>query len=528
MVGRPFRAMLRVRLELIWNTISKGSGPIGVISGIVVITLGLACLVPPFYMFSVFGRQLPLGEDLPGASPSLTWLATLHAILVFGLGGFAGLRQRQGFDRELLRSLPLASFQLLLSELPFGLLNTIPMLSLACFSGLGYGLTQSHPGSMGIIIGVMVLGVFGVLLMQQFVAVLRRLVERPRYLGMTIALIIGLGLAAAGLTGGEGFDPKRMLEWLPTSMGYHGLRTWGHGETGTAMGFLAVAATFIGILFVLTAWLQLKELTQDLPPRTASRGKENLWSFKAPDKGVARLFVKQVLNARYGKVQLMLPFFFTGGFVLCAEKIQYVANGSVFHKLFDNAQTYPLYALLPPLLVFLGGGLWMNQFAWDGRGIKTLFLAPISSRDILGGKLLGLIWIVFPLSLLGSLPLAFLAAPFPPHELVSGAVSALFSLTVLGTVGHVFSARFPRPLAESRAGVASIPFTLQLMSTAVLLLLGAVCFGVYFGLNSLHIWAPPLGFAVLTIVALFIRRGLATMLVRELDSCRETLCETLS
>jgi hypothetical protein len=528
MVSRPLRAMMRVRLELIWNSISKGSGAVALISAVVVIVLGLACLIPPFYMFSVFGRQLPLGEDLPGASPSMIWLATLHALLVFGMGGVAGLRQRRGFDRELLRSLPLGPFQLLLSELPFGLLDTIPMLGLACFGGLGYGLTQSHPNSVLLVSVIMGLGVLGVLLMQQFVGVLRRLVEGPRFLGITIAILLCLTLATAAFTGSGGFDGKRMLEWLPTSMGYHSLRIWGHGETATALGFMALAGAFIGILFVLTAWLQLKELAQDLPPRIAGRGKESLWSFKSPSVGVARLFVRQVFNARYGKIQLILPFFFTGGFVLCAEKVQYVANGSVFHKLFDNARTYPLYALIPPLLVFLGGSMWMNQFAWDGRGIKTLLLAPIRSRDILGGKLLGLVWLLLPLSLLGSLPLGFLAASFPPHELVSGMASALFVLCVLGTVGHVFSARFPRPLAESRAGVASIPFTLQLMSTALLLALGALCFGVYFGLQRLHIWAPSLGFALLTGVALLFRRGMLNSLVRDLDNCRENLCETLS
>ncbi|MBT7691051.1 MAG: hypothetical protein HN750_03440, partial [Gemmatimonadales bacterium] len=136
MVVSPLRAMASARLELIWNSISKGSGVLSLLSGVIVIALGLACLVPPFYMFSVFGLQL--GEDLAAdSSLSIVWLATLHGLLVFGMGGAAGLRKHRGFNRELLRSLPLRPSQLLLSELPFGLLDTIPMLGLAFFGGLG-------------------------------------------------------------------------------------------------------------------------------------------------------------------------------------------------------------------------------------------------------------------------------------------------------------------------------------------------------------------------------------------------------
>lgn len=529
MVDRPLRAMTRARLELIWNAISKGSGGLSLASGIVVGVIGLACLIPPFYMFSVFGRQLPLGEDVPGSSPSMIWLATLHALLVFGMGGVAGLRQHRGFDRELLRSLPLRTSQLLLSELPFGLLDTIPILGLACFAGLGFGLTTSHPNSELLVALVMGLGVLGVLLVQQLVGVIRRLAARPRFLGIAAILAIVPALAIFGVSASQGLKPAffRVLEWLPSSMGYHGLRAWMHGDRGAATGFLLLSVGFVVTLFALTAWLQLKELAQDPPLRTARAGKENLWSFRRPSVGVARLFVQQVLGARYGKVLMILPFFFTGGFVLCAAKVQYVAAGSVMEQLFDKAQTYPLYALMPPFVVLLGGGLWMNQFAWDRGGVKTLFLAPIPSTEILDGKLLGLTWILVPQALVACLPLGFLHRP-EAHELASGLTGALFLACALGAVGHVFSARFPRPLAESGSGVASAPFTLQLMSTAVMAALALTSFGLYSGLQGVHDWAPPAGFAILTALALGLRRAALPRLAHDLEANREKLSDTLS
>ncbi|MBL4849869.1 MAG: hypothetical protein JKY65_30445 [Planctomycetes bacterium] len=529
MVSGPLRAMTRARLELIWNAISKGSGALSLISGAVVITIGLACLIPPAYMFSVFGRQLPLAEDVVGSTPAMTWLSTLSALLVFFLGGVAGLRQHRRFDRELLRALPLRTSQILLSELPFGLLDTIPLLALSCFAGLGFGLTRSHPDSILLVLLITALGVVSVLLVQQLVGVLRRLLARPRFLGIAAGLATLPTLALLGLSATQGVKPAAflVLHWLPTSMAYRGLEAWVHGDKGEAAGFLLLFAGFVAVLFVLTAWLQLKDLAHDPPLRTARAGKENLWTFERPSVGVARLFVRQIVATTYGKVLLVLPFFFTGGFVICAVKVQYVAAGSVMEQLFDKAQTYPLYFLIPPFVVLLGGGFWMNQFAWDRRGVKALFLAPIRSSEILNGKLLGLTWILLPQSLLACLPLAFLDAPPLAHDLVSGVASALFLALALGTFGHVFSARFPRPLTESGAGVARLPFTLQLMSTAVMVALALVSLGVHAGLELVHVWAPPVGFVVLSALTLGLRRGALPLLGRELDAGRETLSETL-
>ena len=183
MVVGALRAVTAARLEMLWNALTKGSTRTSRASAAVVAAVGLILLVLSFYLSSVFGSQAgdalavdtEVGND---ESLSMVWLATFHALLVFGMGGAAGLRQRLGFDRELLRVLPLRTSQLLLAELPFGLLDTIPMLGLALFGGLGFGLMSSQLTSVPLVMLVAGLGVLGVLLMRQLVGVM----TRPRWM----------------------------------------------------------------------------------------------------------------------------------------------------------------------------------------------------------------------------------------------------------------------------------------------------------------------------------------------------------
>ena len=83
------------------------------------------------------------------------------------------------------------------SELPFGLLDTIPMLGLALFGGLGFGLMSSQLTSAPLVMLVAGLGVLGVLLMRQLVGVMTRLGGRPRFFALLVALAAApLGQAA--------------------------------------------------------------------------------------------------------------------------------------------------------------------------------------------------------------------------------------------------------------------------------------------------------------------------------------------
>jgi hypothetical protein len=534
LVVGALRAVTAARLEMLWNALTKGSTRTSRASAAVVATVGLILLVLSFYLSSVFGSQagdaLAVDTNLENdESLSMVWLATFHALLVFGMGGAAGLRQRLGFDRELLRVLPLRTSQLLLAELPFGLLDTIPMLGLALFGGLGFGLMSSQLTAAPLVMLVAGLGVLSVLLMRQLVGVMTRLGGRSRLFSLLVAItavplaVLALVAAGRGLTQAAFV----VLDWMPTTMGYHAIWAWARGEPGASAGFLLASVGFVLVLFVLTTWLQVREMDQDPPRRAARGGTERLWSFRSPSTGLARIFVHQVFGARYGKLLTILPLFVTAGFVLVAVKIEYVAGGSVLHQLFEQAQTYALYAFVPPLVVLLAGGFWMNQFAWDGPGVRMLLAAPVRTTEILDGKMLGLVAVLMPQSIVACLPLLWLGGPPWAHVATGLAGAGLFTC-ILGTLGHVLSARSPRPLSTSHVGVASAPAALQLIRVALVLILSAATFGAIAGLQTVHVWAPSFAFGALIPVVLGLRKLALPGLAGELDACRESLCETLS
>ena len=70
--------------------------------------------------------------------------------------------------------MPLRTSHLLIAELPFGLLDTIPILGLTCFGGLAIGLMQSHPASPAVVLLVIALSMLSLLLTQQFVGAIKR------------------------------------------------------------------------------------------------------------------------------------------------------------------------------------------------------------------------------------------------------------------------------------------------------------------------------------------------------------------
>ena len=117
---------------------------------------------------------------------------------------------------------------------------------------------------------------------------------------MAAATLAVLALVAAG----RGLTQAALvvLDWMPTTMGYHAIWAWIRGESGASAGFLLGSVGFVLALFVLTTLLQAKEMAQD-PPRLAARGgADRLWRFRPPSTGRARIFVHQVFGARSGKL----------------------------------------------------------------------------------------------------------------------------------------------------------------------------------------------------------------------------------
>lgn len=530
----PLRAMAIARLQLLWNTAHRGQGLLGLLAAIALVVVGLLILVPPFFMFAYFGNLLG-GELAAESSPALVWVSSLHALLVFGLGAAGGLRQQRGFDRELLRMHPLRPLQLLVAELPFGLLDTIPALATSLFLGLGTGLARSLPGLWLPVVLVIGQGILGVLLVQQLVAVIRRLAGHRR------VLLLGLGLLAVPLLGfgwlalqhGALTALSSVMSRLPTTLGHHGLRALALEDGGRGALFLAGSVAFTLALVAVTTWLQLRELKLDPPLQVATGTKEVLWSFEKPAAGIGRLFSGQVLGSRFGQLLMFTPVFLSVLFVLASSILERSAQGRdetgfqlTMGMLFEKIQALPLWLVVPPAVVCMGAEIWLNQFSWDGNGLKTLLLAPIRTGDVLLGKIFGLFRLQLPLGLVACLPLLRLGMP-DPFEVLTGLTAASAFIVTLGTTGHLLSAHFPRRQRGSGEGAGSTPPLLILTSTALILALAAVSFAIVQVAGGLAPWAPAVVFAVLTIVGLLTHRALRPSLASFVDERRELMVETL-
>ena len=534
MVVSPARALVTARLQLLWNLAHRGRGAVATLAAVVIVVVAVACLVPPFVMFLSFGSAL--GQDLTAeASPAATWLCGLVALIVFGLGGIAGLRHRPGFDRELLRVLPLRPVQLLVGELPFSLIDTIPVLGFTFLAGLGAGLARSMPGSGFQVVVVVAQDMLCLLLVQQIVGACVRLAGRSR-MGTAIGVLVAVLVAAVALlSAGEGLEGalERVMGVLPTSAGWQAVRAAASGQATRALVLHLAGLAFTAALFAVTVKLQLLDLRQEPPARIVRRQPEKLWTFRRPAAGVARLLAAEVLGARAGQLLLALPIFGTTIFVLAADILRRSAVGRDFsgflltvHLVLHEAVALPLFVLVPPAVILCNRQLWLNQFAWDGGGVKALFLAPVRTVEILRGKLAGLLLVQMPQALLACAPLLRLRLP-EGWDLLTGLCAAAMAATALGTIGHVLSAHHPRVLAEQGERTGGTDARLALLLTCVVLAMAGVVYGVVRGLAGLPPWAPALVFSALTVGALAAHRSLAPRMAAEIDGCREVLVETL-
>jgi hypothetical protein len=132
-----------------------------------------------------------------------------------------------------------------------------------------------------------------------------------------------------------------------------------------------------------------------------------------------------------------------------------------------------------PMVVMLGSLAGRNLMLWgyDGPGIRTLFLLPVSMRELVLTKNVG--WLVTALveaaAVLGMLTLMRAAQVLPHLALVAtGWVALALASSVLGTW---FSARFPTKPPErglgrrSPGGAAGIGALLGILAMAGLLIL---------------------------------------------------------
>ena len=166
-----------------------------------------------------------------------------------------------------------------------------------------------------------------------------------------------------------------------------------------------------------------------------------------------------------------------------------------------------------------------NQFGLDGQGVKTLFLLPVSMRDVLLGKTLALLAYAAVQNFLLLVLLALVLRPTPADLLAAALLAACLAIAH-ALEGHWISVVLPRPLAMHRMNATGLSGA-QLLPLAVGMLNGAA-FGSLYALAwraSPGARVPVLAVFLVAMVALY--RTLLPHATKFATARRETVVEIL-
>ena len=455
------RALLIVRLQSELNRLRRELGGAGQAALALVCVLVLAACAPPSYGAYVVGREAALRLASSAPRPGAPVLAGLHALSWLGfalLGGLLadGVRLARG-----VRVFPVGRWRLVLTELLTSIAAPLPLLTLGCLLGLSLGVCRARPGLAPWALLLAAEGLVWMLVAQRWIASLRQRLSRQ--LLWPAAILAAVAASSAALAErGQALSAARLfgrgLAWfadlLPTSIAWRGLAAFADGRNGDGLLAQLAGLGATALLLLTAVWASRFESPAAADLRGGRRRAPRLWSFGRPATGIARLFVLSVAQSRGGRTLLLMP-----AFLAVVSAVVGIVLGSALAKLSPATEMTPSLAralaslhalrdlpwagLLPPLVVIMSSDLWMNQFGWDGAGVKTLLGLPIAPRQLLLGKLLGLAGLTLvQLSLL--LPVLAAAAWRAPLDLAWGLAACVLALVALGGLGHVFSAGLPR------------------------------------------------------------------------------------
>lgn len=506
----PLRALLVAELQQTWNRTRRESGLAGVAAGLVV---GLLSVVPLF--FPALGAGLAgfgLGKELASpasAGVSVTWLTGIHASLALGFGLLGGLQNRLAFSRDTFRLYPIPPLQLLVAELPAGLLDVLPLVSTVSFAAFGLGLAAAQPSVAPLSLLLVAQGILWVALLSHLVGSVKRIsFKRPAF------LVPGLLLAAAPL------GPAVTCTWHA----FAGLSECLNGEVARGLARQLPAPLFSALLLLTVAGVHAWEGRMEGRPRGSGR-EPRPFAFARPSRGVARLFVLEVLGTKFGRILVVMPLFLSGVLAVLAWLQRDIAAGGG-DPVLAGVVARPWFGLFFPIVILLDREIWMNQFGPDRHGVKTLLLVPVPMEEILAGKLQGVLGIAALQAAIGVLPLFVVRIP-GLAELLWGLAAGGTTLVFAAGAGHVLSARFPRAvLPDGQA--RPLPLGLTLIPTGMLVVVLSVLGATHTVSAQLGAWGPPIGHSLVLAASVAGYRALLPRLARAVESRREHLVEELS
>jgi hypothetical protein len=517
---KTVRALLTAHAQSQWNETLRQSGLAEKASTVAVISLVSLILMIPAYMTFKYGMYL--GDKIKETPESalLFWcgLQAQFTVVCAVLGGF---RHKIVFSFKELGRYPLPRIQVILAEIPAGFFEVFPILGGIGIVFSNLGLAVKLPEWIPLILPLALHGILSMLILLVIAGSAKRFLMKQRKRTLIIGLILLLTVVflskAETLLFLRAFFMFIMpvflvdqpyIPFLPGSQGYTGMINLMTGDiTGGVLLLLGACVSTI-VLLILAAWIHNKQLSTEHAASKTRKHHDHEIKFRFQAGGVSLVFLKQLLASTSGRLNLFTGFLLTFG---CAFFTFMMRQGLSKGKLIppqmvmitERLQEIPVYGLMLYLLVLFNSDIWMNQFGWDRGGIRTLLTLPISTRNLLLGKMMGMLRFYFLQILIASVPLLFVYTP-SLSELIGGIAAAMTLLLICTAIGHLISVKFPRPVL--RHGTSNIRFNLSwiplvLFITISLCLTIVILIGRLFGA-----WGSSLSMVIvlgITLIAYF-------------------------
>jgi hypothetical protein len=305
----------------------------------------------------------------------------------------------------------------------------------------------------------------------------------------------------------QGGDPRPTLRsavagvipFLPGSQGYGALVDLLDGRLAPALARLAYVVAATGVLTVLTAMVHWRETRVEAQVRGRRRSEAPVLRFRTPAAGVAVLHLRQLLDSRNGKVFFFVPLLMSGGAALWLWMMRFAErSGEALPEDLAGALTrvqgVPLLEIFLFVVIWMNGEIWTNHFGWDRGGLRALLVLPLSHRQLLVGKLQGILRFTALQSAVCVIPLLFVYRPVAT-EVVGGVAAAGATFVVVTAGGQLLSIRFPR--AVSRTSTGTMPIYLSWIPGVAMVLLATATVLIHKVTATVSPWAAPLVFLVL-------------------------------
>jgi ABC-2 type transport system permease protein len=332
----------------------------------------------------------------------------------------------------------------------------------------------------------------------------------------------------------KAMEVVRYAAWLPGSLAGQVIGGAAKSDfqsvmVGTA-GLLCWLLALSGLLWQrFTTQYRGEELSESATPaaarkkeRTKEIGEELPELLPGSIAGVMMKEFRYMTRNGFAFLTLILP-----PVMVVYFSIQFGGNGSMLKQHGLSPEIF-FPAIMAYLILILVSPAY-NSFAYEGKGIQTYFMAPVSFREVLLGKNLFLVSLVaFELTLAFGLLIWRMGLPSLPRFFAT-IFAAVFAVLGQLSIANWSSLSFPKKMeigkmkGQRNSGIA------VWTAFGVQILLGGICTVVLFaGQWTNSPWLPVIAFAGLTAAAL----GGYSASLRSMDALaeekKELLIETLS